>query len=44
MGAGAVMETAHLTLGCRCETCKVQNSEQGECKCNSLKINGMDAD
>lgn len=39
--AGSVMETACLTLGCLCETYKVQDSEQGEYKCNSLKINRM---
>lgn len=39
MDSASLMEGASLSLGCLCERHKVLSSEQGECKCNKLKIN-----
>lgn len=39
MDSASLMETASLSPGCLCERHKVLSSDQGECKCNSLKIN-----
>lgn len=38
MDSASLMEAASLSRGCLCERHKVLSSEQGERKCNSLKI------